>query len=98
MSCNGCGAATAVPQPGGAAAAGSEALRSHLTELLTMWPRFERVTTPKVFEAGGSPLPCSDWAAPATDPGGGIVSMTGRGTEVARRQQDGTWLLVIDNP
>ncbi len=84
-------------QPRGAAS-GSEALRSHLTELLALRPRFERVTTTKVFEAGDVALTCSDWAATATDPAGSAFTMAGRGTEVARRQPDGTWLLVIDNP
>jgi uncharacterized protein (TIGR02246 family) len=81
-----------------AAAAGREALRSHLSELLALRPRFERVTTTKVFEAGGIALTCSDWTATATGPGGDAVTMAGRGTEVARRQADGSWLLVIDNP
>lgn len=84
--------------PSGTANSGREALRSHLCELLAMRPRFERVTTTKVFEASGIALICSDWAATATDPAGRAISMTGRGTEVARRQEDGSWLLVIDNP
>ena len=82
----------------GGTGSGSEALRSHLSELVAIRPRFERVTTTKVFEAGGIALTCSDWAATATDPAGGAFTMAGRGTEVARRQPDGTWLLVIDNP
>ena len=83
--------------PGGSAS-GSDALRAHLTELLAMNPRFEKVTTTKVFEAAGLALTCSDWIATANAPGGAAVTMTGKGTEVARRQADGTWLLVIDNP
>lgn len=79
-------------------ASGSDALRSHLTELLAMRPRFEQVATTKVFQAAGLALTCSDWIATATDPAGVALTMTGRGTEVARRQADGTWLLVIDNP
>lgn len=77
---------------------GREALRSHFIDLLALRPRFDRVTTTKVFEAGGIALTCSDWAATITTPDGNTVTMTGRGTEVARRQADGTWLLVIDNP
>ena len=88
---------TFAPRPGGSAS-GGEALRSHLNELLAIRPRFENVTTTKVFEAGDIALTCSDWAATATDPAGSPFTMTGRGTEVARRQGDGTWLLVIDNP
>ena len=80
------------------AASGREALRSHLSELLARRPRFERVATMKVFEADGIALTCSEWAATTTGPAGSTLEMTGRGTEVARRQPDGTWRLVIDNP
>jgi ketosteroid isomerase-like protein len=80
------------------AESGTDALRTHLTDLLAMRPRFERVTTTKVFEASGIALTCSDWIATATDPAGTPMTMTGRGTEVARQQRDGTWLLVIDDP
>jgi ketosteroid isomerase-like protein len=77
---------------------GGAALHTHLTELLAGRPHFDRVATTKVFEAGDIALTCSDWSATATDQHGTTVTMTGRGTEVARRQPDGTWLLVIDNP
>lgn len=73
-------------------------MRAHLAGLLAMQPRFERVDTTKVFEAGDIALICSDWEAVAVGPGGEPVRLAGRGTEVARRQADATWLLVIDNP
>lgn len=82
----------------GQSAAGGAALRAHLAGLVASRPRFDQVTTTKVFEAGDLALTCSDWSATATDPDGGVVTMTGRGTEVARRQPDGSWLLVVDNP
>lgn len=52
----------------------------------------------QAVNVGDIALTCSDWSATATDQHGALVPMTGRGTEVARRQADGTWLLVIDNP
>jgi ketosteroid isomerase-like protein len=33
-----------------------------------------------------------------TDPDGNDVSMTGLTSDVVRRQPDGNWLFVIDNP
>ena len=38
------------------------------------------------------------WSATGTDPAGKPVTMSGNSTEVVRRQSDGTWLFVIDNP
>ncbi len=38
------------------------------------------------------------WTITATGPDGNAVTMSGRSAEVARRQPDGTWLYVIDNP
>ena len=40
----------------------------------------------------------SSWVLRGTGPDGTPVEMTGRGTEVARRQADGTWRLAPDNP
>jgi hypothetical protein len=34
----------------------------------------------------------------ATDPQGNAVELSGQASDVLRRQADGTWLLVIDNP
>lgn len=53
-----------------------------------------RVPDP-VFENGDTALFCSDWAASASDSDGNEVRMAGRGTEVLRRQPDGSWLCVI---
>jgi ketosteroid isomerase-like protein len=38
------------------------------------------------------------WSATGTDPEGKPVALSGNSTEVVRRQSDGTWLFVIDNP
>ncbi|RAG80567.1 hypothetical protein DN069_37405 [Streptacidiphilus pinicola] len=77
-------------------AVGGAALRAHLTGLLAARPHFDKVTTTMVFETGD--MTCSDWSATAMDPQGATFAMAGHGTEVARRQRDGTWLLAIDKP
>jgi ketosteroid isomerase-like protein len=38
------------------------------------------------------------WQLTATGPDGSPISMTGHSAEVARRQPDGSWRFVIDNP
>jgi uncharacterized protein (TIGR02246 family) len=40
----------------------------------------------------------SDWRLKGSDPEGNPIDMTGQTTDVLRRQSDGRWLLVIDNP
>ena len=40
----------------------------------------------------------STWSMTGTDPEGRPVTMGGRSAEVVRRQSDGTWKFVIDNP
>ena len=89
--------ATIAPPPGSPSSNGEPAAE-HIANLLAMRPRFTRVMTTKVFEAGDIAMVCSDWEAVLTDPDGNEIPMKGRGTEVLRRQPDGNWLCVIDNP
>jgi len=39
-----------------------------------------------------------DWRATMTGPDGKPVEMTGKATEIVRRQADGTWLFLLDDP
>lgn len=89
--------ATIAPPPGSPSAHGEPAAE-HIAKLIAMRPRFTRVTTTKVFQAGDIALLCSDWEGVLTDPDGNEILMQGKGTEVLRRQPDGHWLCVIDNP
>ncbi len=77
---------------------GTKAIRQHLSDFFAMKPTFTKIETTKVFQASDIALLYSDWAARATDPDGEEVDMSGRGNEVVRRQNDGTWRIVIDNP
>lgn len=40
----------------------------------------------------------NDWSLAATGPDGAAVNTTGRSIEICRRQADGTWLFVVDDP
>ncbi len=48
-------------------------------------------------ENGEIALLNSHWKLSGTDPDGKAVSMSGNGTEVVRRQPDGSWKFIIDN-
>lgn len=87
-----------VAEPDGGVAAGLPAATAHLEALLERRPHFDHVVTTKQFQADDIALLCSDWTASGTAPDGTPMQMAGRGTEVARRQLDGTWRMVIDNP
>lgn len=81
----------------GTTTSGTSAIRSHLEDLTAMKPRMEIIDS-RVFGRGEIALLCSRWRANVTPPGGSEVTMEFRGSEIARQQDDGTWLLLIDNP
>ena len=89
-------AAVMVPQSG-QVVTGREAIRGALQGLLTLCGEFH-MEVKSVVETGGLALVRSDWSLVGTAPGGCLVDLSGRGSEVVRRQPDGTWLYIIDNP
>ena len=52
----------------------------------------------RVLEAGGLALVTGAWSFAGTGPEGQPVRLTGRNADVLRRQSDGSWQFVIDNP
>lgn len=58
------------------------------------------LTVTRVLEAGGLALVTTTWTftAPAPGPGSAPVNLAGRSADVLRRQPDGSWRFVIDNP
>lgn len=88
--------ATLIALPG-EVVTGTEAIREALGTTLALEPKFD-LEFNKAFEAGDVALLFSDWTLSTTDPDGNAVEMEGRTTDVARRQADGSWLFVIDDP
>ncbi len=54
--------------------------------------------THSIVTAGDIALSLAKWSLSGTDPEGQPVQMNGTASDVLRRQSDGTWLFVIDNP
>jgi ketosteroid isomerase-like protein len=52
----------------------------------------------RVVAAGEIALVCGRWTMQATGPDGHPIQLAGHFTDVVRRQADGRWLFVIDNP
>ena len=88
--------ATLAPQPG-QMASGTAAIREAIRGFIAMKPRFTATAKPTV-RAGDLALTGLAWTLHATGPDGKPVEMKGHSAEVARRQADGTWKFVVDNP
>jgi len=88
--------AVLVPQRG-QVVTGREAIREALQGFLTLCGKFH-LEVKSVVGTGDLALVRSDWSLVGTAPGGCLVNLSGRASEVVRRQPDGTWLYIIDNP
>ncbi len=89
-------AATLVVQPG--MNASGQALREAFQGFLAMQPKFS-MAQHEVIEAGDIALHISPWTMDAVDPAtGNPIQQSGLSLAVFRRQPDGNWLMVIDNP
>jgi uncharacterized protein (TIGR02246 family) len=84
--------------PEGQATTGAAAIRAALSGLAALRPRFT-MTVRKTVEAGdGLAVVYNDWRFTATGRDGRPIDMTGRAVEVLRRQPDGSWRFVVDDP
>ena len=81
----------------GALTQGTTAIREHLERLLSLKPTMEIVASTAVVNGNLAQL-SSSWRCTATAPDGSAVELEFRGSELDRRQPDGTWRIVIDNP
>jgi ketosteroid isomerase-like protein len=52
----------------------------------------------RVLQASDLALVVGVWSFTGTGPDGGAVKLTGHNADVLRRQADGSWRFVIDNP
>ena len=73
------------------------AIREGLSKLLALKPQFE-LKIQNALKCDDIAILYSRWTMTGTDPDGNGVSMTGLTSDVVRRQPDGSWLFVIDNP
>jgi uncharacterized protein (TIGR02246 family) len=86
-------AASVVP-PGGEVARGKAQIRAALEPIFAQAPKVEIEVVGKL-EAEGLALTHARVALTGLEPGGPTAL---RGTIVSRRQPDGNWLIVLDNP
>ena len=88
--------AVLVAQPG-QLARGSAQVRTALGGFIGLKPTL-RSQTQNVVEADDIALYMGRWTLQGTDPSGNAITMGGESSDVLRRQQDGRWLIAVDNP
>jgi uncharacterized protein (TIGR02246 family) len=81
----------------GSETTGPDAMRASFEGLLGALRHIEGADR-KLVVAGDVALLSSSWTAEFARPDGSVVTGQGVTAEVAVRQPDGTWLLVIDDP
>ena len=89
-------AATFAPQPG-AQVTGVEAIRPALEQFIALKPTMTG-TIEKVLEADDVALVFNRWTLTGTDPDGAPIEMAGVSSDVMRRQDDGSWRILVDDP
>lgn len=82
----------------GAELRGHDQIREAAVAMFESEPRNEGTAPPKVWVAGDVALVLSQWSLEGTGPDGEQLRQAGIATDVMRRQADGTWRYVIDNP
>jgi uncharacterized protein (TIGR02246 family) len=83
-------------QPG-TTATGTEALRGAFRYFLAVSPKIT-VTNSEVLQAGDLALHSYIWKMSGKAPDGSPIEQAGLSVNVLRKQADGRWLMVIDNP
>ena len=83
-------------QPGDLAH-GLPGVRQSLTGFIDMKGTLDLNVT-RVLEAGGLALVVGAWSFTGSGADGAPVTLTGHNADVLRRQADGSWRFVIDNP
>lgn len=76
---------------------GHHALRESLSGFLAMDPTLT-VNADKTVLSGDIALVVGNWTLTGRDPEGNEFDTGGRFADIVRRQPDGSWLFVIDNP
>lgn len=84
------------PQPG-EVVTGRDAIRQALEGFTALTPRLEGKIE-RVVESGDVALVLNRWTLEGTSPDGQAVEMAGLSADVVRRQRDGRWLVLIDDP
>jgi uncharacterized protein (TIGR02246 family) len=84
------------PQPGQLAKS-PEGVRQCLRDFIDLKGKLD-LKVKRVLQASDLALVTTEWSFSGTGPDGNPINMTAKSADVLRRQEDGTWKFVIDNP
>jgi uncharacterized protein (TIGR02246 family) len=76
---------------------GLPGVREALAGFIAMKGKLDLKVT-RVLEASGLAFVAGVWSFAGTGPGGEAEKLAGKSADVLRRQADGSWRFVIDNP
>ena len=76
---------------------GLAGVREGLAGFIAMKGKLDLKVT-RVLQASDLALVIGAWTFTGTGPGGGPVELASKSADVLRRQEDGSWRFVIDNP
>lgn len=88
--------ATLIPFPG-EPVTGRDSIRTALEGFLSLNGHMD-LTIDRCFTTEYIALLFSTWTLKSTDPEGKQTVVSGQTSDVVRKQRDGSWLFVIDNP
>lgn len=89
--------AVLVAPPDGTVVRGHDAIRSASSAIVSSAPRMS-IRVQHALEADDLALTQARWHLVGRDTDGKPLELDGHGTIVSRRQADGTWRIVMDNP
>ena len=84
------------PQPG-QVLQGAADIRQGFAGFIALKPSMN-MESDTVIQVDDLAIVYTKWSLSGTTPDGGVINKSGQSTDVMRRQPDGTWLCVIDNP
>ncbi|HEY2388824.1 MAG TPA: nuclear transport factor 2 family protein [Candidatus Binatia bacterium] len=79
-------------------ATGTEEIRKDLGQLMALKPQINMNVSRIVTDGGDIAVLHDEWHLTGTGPDGKPLMLSGRASEVVRRQRDGTWRFVVDDP
>lgn len=88
--------ATFVVKPG-VVVTGASGIRHALAGFMAIKPTLT-IEAQQIVEAGDVVQYCARWNIRGTDTSGNPVQLSGRSSSILRRQFNGTWLFLLDNP
>ena len=77
---------------------GTDEILPALTALATLRPRIEYAGDPDVVIVNDIAIVSNSWTMTTELPDGSMLGQGGLSADVLRRQPDGTWLVLIDQP